>query len=1102
MVNVIIGFIITGALLALLLYAVYYQYRKVLREAKNYERGLKMVPMLIHLPPSSDDIDVGARDAREVAEEAISQAQVMYNIVASTATKGFKSRMYGQRHFAFEVIATKGLIHYYVVVPLVLAEVVKQAVIAAYPTARLEECEEHNIFSEVGKLSGTIGGELTLKKEFSYPIATYQDSKRDAMQALLNVMSSLSREDGVAVQILLRPANDRWVKTSLARAARIRKDKMQKQDGLSSMKDLAGALWKPPEIKEKQPEEKQLSSLEQATVDAIEDKTRHPGYEVLVRIIASSNTASRSQAILKNIVAVFALFDAPGKNGFKFAVSKNIEQFVTAFIFRFFPQEVKASVLNSVELATIFHFPDQRHTPTTQLQRQMSKQVDGPTHMADNGFLLGYNLFRGVKKEIRLGDVDRRRHVYIIGQTGTGKSGLLENLALQDMLDGKGFAFVDPHGDSAEKLLGMVPKERVEDVIYFSPGDMERPIGLNLFEFDTDEQKDFLIQEAIAMLYRLYDPGHTGIIGPRYEHWFRNAALTIMADPGGASFIDIPQVFNDNEFAKSKLKYVKDQTVLDFWNKEMAQTSDYHKSEVLGWFVSKFGAFLSNEMMRNTLGQTKSGFNLRDIMDNKKILLVNLSKGKTGELNSQLLGMIFVMKFQAAAMGRADIPEDQRVDFSLYVDEFQNFATESFEGILSEARKYRLSLVLANQFMTQLTDKIREAIIGNVGTVVSGRIGTTDAELMVKKFSPTFTAEDLAKLPNFEAVSSVMVNNVPSAPFSMSLIPPLGKPNPQLANALKRLSSAKYGKPRAQVEQDIFKRLRSGDDNKEARKQAALDRMRPAPTTGQDVAKPATGTSFLDEWLAKRKQQLAKRAAPIGNPLQAVAKPTTNVAPQPLPPAPSQPTPPPIATAPQPPVSPPPLVFEASPPQAVAVAAPVPEPVAPHAPSPAPLPATTPAPIVPPEVKLPPKEQLTPSAPIFNAGDAPRPQHDKRLDVLQERGIGGSITFGHMGVPKEVTHTDHVALEHALEATKASDVMQQQQPATVPAKAPQSHDGELKLNRAIEPSPDSFSVPGEEAAANFDEIYVDVRGRLHHRSQEDADKASAEKSQHPVQEKR
>lgn len=867
--------LITVFVLAVLLISagaiVYWQYRRVVREAKNFERGLKMVPLLIHLPPSSDDIEQGGRDERDVTEEAISQAQVMYNIIASTVTKGFKTKVYGQRHMAFEITAHKGLIHYHVAVPLALVDVVKQAVAAAYPTARLEEAEEFNIFSQVGKLSGTIGGELTLKKEFSYPIATFQESKRDAMRAILNAMTTVSREDGAAIQILLRPAPEGWTKRATSRAAAIRKDKGKKGDGLN-FKEVMEALWKAPEIKEAKPEDKQLSSLEQALVDAIDDKTRYPGYEVLIRVIASSNTAAKSQAILKNIVAAFALFDAPGKNGFKFSPAKNVEEFVTSFIFRFFPQDVKQNILNSVELATIFHLPDQNSIQTSQVQRQASKQVDGPNEVVEDGFLLGYNAFRGIKKEIRLGQVDRRRHLYMIGQTGTGKSGFLENLALQDMLDGKGFAFIDPHGDSAESLLGMVPKERVEDVIYFNPADMDNPVGLNLFEFDTPDQRDFLVQEAIAMLYRLYDPGHTGIIGPRYEHWFRNAALTIMSDPAGSSFIDIPQVFNDNDFSKEKLKYVTDQTVLDFWNKEMAQTSDYHKSEVLGWFVSKFGAFLSNEMMRNIIGQTKSGFNLRDIMDNKKILLVNLSKGKTGELNSQLLGMIFVMKFQAAAMSRADTPEAQREDFSLYVDEFQNFATDSFENILSEARKYRLNLILANQFMTQLTDKIREAIIGNVGTVISGRIGTTDAELMVKRFSPTFDSEDLTKLPNFEAIASVMINNVPSAPFSMSLIPPLGKPNPQLATALKRLSAAKFGTPRAEVEKQIFDRLRAGDKAKEDRRKALMGGG-PAPAgLPAGDKKAGSGSSFLDEWLAKRRQ-LSSDASDKPKPNQGSALP-------------------------------------------------------------------------------------------------------------------------------------------------------------------------------------------------------------------------------------
>jgi len=832
----------------------YVQYRNALREAKNFERGLKMVPLLIHLPPSSDDIASGGRDERDVTEETISEAQVMYNIIASTITKGLKTRLYGQRHLSFEIVAHKGLIHYYTVVPVAMIDVVKQSVAAAYPAARLEEVAEYNMFNQTGKISGTLGGELTLRRDYSYPIATFQQSKRDGMRALLNALSAIDREDGAAVQILVRPASEGWTKAVIATADKIKKDKAGGAPNLSG-KGLLEALWKPPQISDKKPEEKQLSSLEQSTVEQLEEKTRHPGYETLIRVVVSSNTSHRAASTLKNIVAAFSLFDAPATNGFKFSASNNMEEFVTSFLLRFFPQDLRHNILNTVELASLFHLPNQKNIPTSQLQRQASKQVDGPHQVLDEGFLLGYNEYRGVKKPIRLSTSDRRRHTYIIGQTGTGKSGLLENLAMQDMLDGRGFAFVDPHGDSAERLLGMVPKERVEDVIYFNPSDMENPIGLNLFEYDTPDQRDFLVQEAIAMLYRLYDPGHTGIIGPRYEHWFRNAALTIMSDPNGTSFIDIPQVFNDNNFAKEKLKYVRDQTVLDFWNKEMAQTSDYHKSEVLGWFVSKFGAFLSNEMMRNIIGQTKSGFNLREIMDNKKILLVNLSKGKTGELNSQLLGMIFVMKFQAAAMGRANVPEDQREDFSLYVDEFQNFATDSFEGILSEARKYRLNLILANQFMTQLTDKIREAIIGNVGTVVSGRIGTTDAELMQKKFAPTFDAEDLTKLPNFETIASVMISNTPSAPFSMSLVPPLGTSNPDLAAALKRLSAAKYGKPRLGVEKAIFDRLRAGDVAK-----SALASQTHA-TPGAQPPKPS-GSSFLDEWLAKRKQ-LASEPKPV-----------------------------------------------------------------------------------------------------------------------------------------------------------------------------------------------------------------------------------------------
>ncbi len=876
--NTVTTFIIvfgSAGLILIILFVAFIVYRNSMREAKNYERGLKMVPILIHLPPASDDIDGGGRDKRDLTEEVLSQAQVMYNIIASTSTKGFMSRIYGQRHVSFEIVAREGLVYYYAVVPTVLTDTVRQAIAAAYPSARLEEVSEHSVFSKVGKASGTIGGEFTLRKEFIYPISTYMESKRDASRALLNAVSSAGREDGVGIQFLIRPAYEKWTKRSISAAEQIVKNKGEKKSsggsGLSA-RDVMQALWKPPEASDKKEfqAEKPLSAVEQAKVDAIQEKIRYPGYEVMIRVVVSSNTAARSQVLLKNIVAAFALFDSPSFNGFKFHLTKNVDELATAFIFRFFPQANSRDILNSVELATLFHLPDQNSIPTSQVKRQMSKQVDGPTEVMETGLLLGYNEFRGVRKPIRLADKDRRRHIHIIGQTGVGKSVLQENLAYQDMLAGRGFALVDPHGDLAEALLAKVPRDRVEDIVYFDPGDMSNPIGLNMFEFDHPDQKDFLVQEAINMLYGLYDPGHTGIVGPRLEHIFRNCALLLMADPAGGTFVDVPKLLVDEQFRNAKLKYVTDRQVLDFWTKEFpASQRSNEAGDLISWVISKFGPFISNDAMRNIIGQTKSGFNFPEIMNNNKILLVNLSKGKMGDLNSKLLGIIFVMKFQAAAMARANIPEHERKDFTLYVDEFQNFATDSFETILSEARKYRLSLVLANQFMTQLKEELREAILGNVGTTITGRIGTTDAEIMVKRYTPVFTAEDLTKLPNFESVCVAQINGTPSAPFSMAWIPPMGEPNQQLSGALKKLSAAKYGRPRDQVERDIAARI------------SVQQPSQPAAGAGRSGGAAGGGSSFLDEWLAKRKQMNAKKPQSAAAPSSAQASRPSSPATQP-----------------------------------------------------------------------------------------------------------------------------------------------------------------------------------------------------------------------------
>lgn len=874
--------LVSGAVIA----SVVWYMRQSAREKKNYERALKTVALLIHLPPASDDIAATGRDIRDIVDENISKAQIIYSIVASTVQKGSKSRLYGQRHFSFEIVGSQGLVYFYAMVPMALVDVVKQAIISAYTSAQVEEVVEHNIFNKAGKLSAVVGGEFVLKKPFAYPIATYQEIKRDTMQALLNALSTLDKEDGAGIQILLRPSDRKWQQEATAIASDKRSGKNKKSGVQSAMnlgKQFVVALAKPPETGNDKKDQKELSNLERSVVDAIDDKTRYQGYEVLIRVVVSSNVTQRSQAILANIVASFSLFDAPGKNGFKYVAAENTAELVQEYVLRLFPQKNRDMILNAVELSTLFHFPDQRSIPTSQLRRQESKQVDAPRNMPSEGLLLGYNLFRGIKKPIRLSLQDRQRHMYVVGQTGTGKSTFLENLALQDMLNGDGFAFVDPHGDTVERLLSMVPKERTEDIIYFSPADMAYPMGLNIFEFDTPDQKDFLIQEALNMLYKLYDPQHTGIMGPRYEHLFRNAALTVMADPEGGTFVDIPKLFRDPKYVQQKLKYVTDPNVREFWEREMPQAQRSNEyGDVVSWFVSKFGAFLSNEMMRNIIGQTKSAFNLREIMDKKKILLVNLSKGRTGQLNMQLLGIIFVMKFQAAAMSRANVPEKERGDFALYVDEFQNFSTDSFATILSEARKYHLNLIAANQFTTQLSEAIRDAVFGNVGTTIAFRVGDRDAEALKKYFQPSFDESDILRVPNYNAIVRTMVGGVPTLPFSMATLPPLGSPNVRLSEALKQLSAAKYGRPKVVVEEEIFARMATKTDTTlkpgfaapnisqspwGANASSSFGSPAFTPPTGQFSkgymdSIPGTGMvtpdgkkpqpSFLDEWLAKR----------------------------------------------------------------------------------------------------------------------------------------------------------------------------------------------------------------------------------------------------------
>ena len=860
---VIIAMVISSILLIAILFGA--RISKI-RKANKYERALKMVPLLIHLPPSTDDIEASSRDKRDITDEAVSKAQVMYSILSSTFKKGFKNKIYGQKHFSFEIIVKDGFVKYYAIVPASLVETVKQAVQSAYPTARLEETREYNIFEGGGGISAIAGAELSLNKEYYLPIATYEDTKRDAQMALLNALSGVKKGEGAAVQILFRPAQKNWSEKAKQHIENIQKGKKTTKTIGASIGDVAMDIIRAPfEVpgEHEKTEQVVISAIKQEEITAVTNKMRFPAFETLIRIIASSASEPRSEAIMGGIASSFSEFNSPELNGFKINTMKDQKKLAVNYTFRHFPVGVNSSILNSVELASIFHLPEQTAIPTSSVERQLVKQVDGPAKLATEGLFLGTNEFRGNKKPIYLQEKDRRRHMYVIGQTGMGKSVFLENLAFQDMCDGRGFAFIDPHGDAVEALLKRVPEERIDDVIYFDPADIDHPVGMNMFEHDNPDQRDFIVQEGISMLQSLFDPSNQGFFGPRGQHMFRNAALLLMSDPAGATFIDIPQCFTDPEFVKSKLKYVTDKSVYDYWTKEFpASQKSNDAGEVITWFASKWGPFLSNTIMRNTLGQVKSGFNIREIMDNKKIFLVNLSKGRLGDINANLLGMIFVMKFQQAAMSRQDIAEDQRQDFCLYVDEFQNFATDSFESILSEARKYRLNLIVANQFMTQLTDKIREALLGNVGTIICGRIGVTDAELMVKAFTPTFTAEDLTKTPNFAAVAKVMMFDMPSAPFTISLPPPMGEPNEELMNTLKVYSATKYGKTRAEVEAEIKSRwseaekAKGGEIGTVEDAQAVLNNKTPMDTPPAPNTPPAAAQApqagFLDGWLSQK----------------------------------------------------------------------------------------------------------------------------------------------------------------------------------------------------------------------------------------------------------
>jgi hypothetical protein len=811
------------ALTGAILFAFLYWYRGTKYHKKQVERSLKMIPFLVTIPKETgQDKLTGQRDQRDVARELIGNAENMYNTLFSIYKAGWKNFIknffFRTRHVALEIVATKKEICFYMAVPYALTSLVEKAVTTHYPEAKVEEIEEHNIFSPEREMMGVVGGYVFGYKSHAYPMKTYTGIDNEPLEAVTNALSMLEEDEGAAVQILIRPANPRVMLRSKGIVQKIQKGPGKKSNITG---ELVGSIVNPGAQKDqKAPEPYRTTPMEEQVMKELDRKASKFGFETRIRIVVAGRDNNRADLVWDQLKSAFTQYSDLSINGFRFKKEKNKQKLVNDYIFRFFDDSMTnlerfwpsergyRLLLNSEELASIYHFPNALiQTPGIKWLPAKAQQI--PVNLPKEGIKFAKAAFRGSEEEVRISEYDKMRHVYVIGQTGTGKTVLMKNMMISDIEAGNGVCFIDPHGDGIEDIIPRIPKERAEDVIIFNAADTERPLGLNLFEARTIEQQDLVIAEAITMLYKLYDPGHQGIMGPRFEHWFRNAALALMADPKGGTFIEVPRIFTDDKFLAEKLKHVTDPVVRNFWINEMGQTADFHKSEVLGWFVGKFGAFMTNTTMRNILGQVDSSLSLRDIMDNKKILLVNLSKGLIGELNMQLLGMIFISKIQLAAMGRADLPEDQRQPFTLYIDEFQNFVTDNISQILSEARKYKLSLVMANQFIGQLRDDIKAAVFGNVGTMISFRVGAEDGEFIVKQFQPEFDIPNIINQENLHAICKMTINGLPSRPFTLiDYFPPKLTPEDiEKGKAIKELARLKHGRPREIVDAELLEKM-------------------------------------------------------------------------------------------------------------------------------------------------------------------------------------------------------------------------------------------------------------------------------------------------------
>ncbi|MFZ3054751.1 MAG: type IV secretory system conjugative DNA transfer family protein [Minisyncoccales bacterium] len=697
---------------------------------------------------------------------------------------------------ALEIGKVKEQIFFYVAAPKRFGGFIEKEIYSIYPNAQIEKSEDYNIFSPTENICC---GYLKTTKPYYLPIKTYNYIETDPLSSITNVLTKLKEHEEAAIQVIIKKGSNDWRN----RAKMIIDEVAQGKNFTQAL----GATNFLSTIKGKEENKFTQPKVDEMLLKMLEEKISRDSFESNVRLVVSIEDKKRCEEVFLQMANSFEQFNSPKTNNFRLVITKgnSAKDLIYKYSFRLFDFSQR-NVLNTEELTSVFHFP----TPLTQtptIKGVKAKNSAPPSDLPTEGILLGYNEYREEKKDIRIKSDDRRRHVYVVGQTGTGKSALLSSLAIQDINNNEGMSLLDPHGDLIDDVLSKIPNERVEDVVLFDPTNMERSVGLNMLEYDRrfPEQKTFIVNEMINIFDKLYDLRQTG--GPMFEQYTRNALMLLMDDPNETyTLMEVPKVMADSAFRHRLLNKCSNILVREFWEKQAEQAGgEAALKNMVPYITSKFDTFISNDYMRPIIGQTKSSFNFREIMDNGKIFLVNLSKGRLGEMNSSLLGLIITSKLAMAAFSRVDIPEAERKDFYLYIDEFQNFATNSISTILSEARKYRLSLIISHQFIGQLPDLIRDSVFGNVGTIVSFRVGAEDAQFLEKEFTPTFNSFDLINIDNFNFYVKMMMNGQISRPFNVKTYPPI-KGNFDRVKDIKEYYALTYGRSKEVIDNEIRQR--------------------------------------------------------------------------------------------------------------------------------------------------------------------------------------------------------------------------------------------------------------------------------------------------------